>query len=124
MNSFEELLVWQVCRDLKLEIKIKMERLPKFEEYGLRSQILRSSRSVTANIAEGFGRFHYQENVQFCRLSRGSLFETLDHLIEAKDCNYINENEYNDLKQKFDKCLILLNGYIAYLLRKKAESAK
>jgi four helix bundle protein len=55
-------------------------KLPEAEKYNLTNQIIRSSRSVTANIAEGFGRYHFQENIQFCRQARGSLVETLDHL--------------------------------------------
>ncbi|WP_420846905.1 four helix bundle protein [Mucilaginibacter straminoryzae] len=82
-------------------------------------QLIRSSRSITANIAEGFGRFHYQENIQFCRTARGSLRETLDHLICAVDCNYISDTELAQLKLQYEQCLKLLNGYISYLKKAK-----
>jgi len=73
---------------------VKDEIIPDFpsiENFSLTSQIRRSSRSVGNIIAEGFGRFHYKENVQFCRMARGSLNETLDHGIIAKDEGYITE---------------------------------
>jgi four helix bundle protein len=67
------------------------KRLPKEEKYRLSDQIIRASRSVTANIAEGFGRFHHQENIQFCRQARGSLMELIDHLSVTLDENYITK---------------------------------
>ena len=82
-------------------------------------QIVRSSRSVTANIDEGYGRYHFQENIQFCRIARGSLYETLDHLICALDENYISETEFSGYKTKYEDCLKILNGYILYLKKRK-----
>lgn len=78
-------------------------------------QIKRSSRSVGNNIAEGYGRFHFKENIQFCRISRGSLFETLDHGIIALDEGYISEENLNELRVIHNKTLLILNGYIKYL---------
>lgn len=77
--------------------------------------MIRCSRSVTNNIAEGFGRFHYQENAQFCRQSRGSLFELLDHLIIAFEEKYIDEEILLELKSSCLNCIKILNGYIKYL---------
>ena len=58
-------------------------------------QLIRATRSITANIAEGHGRYHFQENIQFCRQARGSLTETLDHLICAQDENPDNTRNIN-----------------------------
>jgi len=89
-------------------------------------QISRSNYSVlrfrAANVAERFGRYHYQENIQFCRQARGSLNETLEHLICAFDEGFITEEEFKNQKAAFDSCLKLLNGYIGYL--KKAVQNK
>lgn len=82
---------------------------------------MRCLRSVTNNIAEGYGRFNYQENIQFCRISRGSLYETIDHLIIAEEESYISATELANWKERINKCLALLNGYINYL--KKAKDA-
>lgn len=89
-NSFEDLEVSKECRKFRKSISILAKTFPIEEKYRLIDQIIRSSRSVTANIAEGDGRFHYQENTQFCRDARGSLKETLDHLICAFDEEYIS----------------------------------
>lgn len=75
MNSFEELEVWKEARQLRINISKVVKHFPAEEKYRLVDQMVRASRSVTANITEGFGRFHFQENIQFCRQSRGSLTE-------------------------------------------------
>lgn len=75
----------------------------------------RAARSATRNIAEGYGRFHYKENIQFCRQSRGSLFELIDDLITSKDEHYITDSEFSEGKIKIERALSILNGYINYL---------
>src|SRR5690606_16383319 len=92
-----------------------IQKFPNSEKFKLTSQIIRSSRSVGNNIAEGFGRFHYQENIRFCRMARGSLNETLDHSIIAFDENYISEELLNEIRTIHDKTQKILNGYIKYL---------
>ena len=119
MNSFQELETWKIARQFRNEIWAVASGFPQEEKFKLADQIIRSSRSITANIAEGFGRFHYQENIQFCRTARGSLNETSDHLICAFDCGYINETQLNALNTLHDNCVKVLNGYIAYLKRAK-----
>lgn len=121
LKSFEELKCWQEAVLLRKSLKSFLEKLPKFEEYRLKDQIIRCLRSVTNNIAEGYGRFNYQENIQFCRISRGSLFEIIDHLLVATEENYIEEKDFSIKKEHINKCLALLNGYINYL--KKAKMA-
>jgi four helix bundle protein len=88
---------------------------PKGEEYQLKDQLLRASRSVPANIAEGYGRVHYQENIQFCRQERGSAYEILDHLICAEDEGFIDQKRVTSLRKKITVCAKLLNGYISIL---------
>ena len=122
MNSFKELEVWKSARELRKSISNLTKNFPKEERYRLGDQIIRSSRSVAANIAERFGRYHYQENIQFCRQAWGSLNETLEHLICAFDEGFITEEEFKNQKAVFDSCLKLLNGYIGYL--KKAVQNK
>ncbi|MBN2702707.1 MAG: four helix bundle protein [Pontiellaceae bacterium] len=121
MNSFEELECYKLARTLRNEVSFFCKTLPREEEFRLKDQIIRSSRSVTANIAEGFGRHHHQENIQFCRTARGSLTETLDHLIVALDERYIDEQKYFDLRALVESVLKVLNGYISYLKRCAAD---
>ncbi len=120
IKSFEELACWKEARQLRIFIQNTI--IPKFpvhEKYELISQIRRSSRSVGNNIAEGFGRFHFQENIQFCRIARDSLNETLDHGIIALDEKYILEDDLNNLRTIHNKTLLILNGYIKYLKNQK-----
>lgn len=115
-NHYYELPVYKLCRAFRKKISaIAKKYFPKAEEYHLKAQLLDSSRSVTANIAEGFGRFHYQENIQFCRQSRGSLTETLEHMITAYDEKYITKDLLGEINKEYKNCLKELNGYIKYL---------
>ncbi|MFA5403454.1 MAG: four helix bundle protein [Ignavibacteria bacterium] len=117
--NFEDLDVWKEGRLLRLEIDKILKKLPVDEKYCLKSQMIRASRSITNNIAEGYGRFHYQENIQFCRQSRGSAYEIMDDLIICMDNNYINNEEYKELRNKCNSVIKLLNGYINFLKKQK-----
>ena len=117
MNSFEELECYRLARELRQEVARFCKTLPQEEKYRLKDQIIRSSRSVSANISEGYGRHHHQENIQFCRIARGSLTETLDHLIVANDEDYLSNEEFGPLRSLFENTHKVLNGYIAYLKR-------
>ncbi|MBN2764809.1 MAG: four helix bundle protein [Paludibacteraceae bacterium] len=118
-TNFENLEVWKECRILRRSISQLVKTFPSEEKFRLVDQLVRSSRSTTANIAEGHGRYHFQENIQFCRHTRGSLEEVLDHLICALDEEYITVSQLNDYRVQIEKCLKLLNGYIAYLQKQK-----
>ena len=117
MNTFEELECYKLARQLRKEVSRFCKSLPSEERYRLKDQIVRSARSVTANIAEGYGRHHHQENIQFCRTARGSLTETLDHLIVAHDEQYLEAIEYASLRDLLEEAWKVLNGYISYLKR-------
>ena len=122
ITSFEDLECWQASRRLRIFIAKKVgPTLPKEERYGLASQILRSARSVTANIAEGYGRFHYLDNAKFCSNARGSCFETLDHLITANDEELISKELLSEGRDLVNEAAKILNGYINYLRRKAAS---
>jgi four helix bundle protein len=120
MSGLEELEVWKRTRELRKKISLITKSFPAEEKYRLTDQILRSSRSCTANIAEGYGRFHFQESIQYCRQARGSLFETLEHILCAFDENYIDEKIMNEVRMEISECLKMLNGYIQYLRNQKA----
>ena len=122
MKSFEELETWKEAGAFRINLSKLVRTFPESEKHRLIDQIIRASRSVTANIAEGFGRFHFQENIQFCRTARGSLFEIKDHLICSLDENYITKANYLGLEEQFAYCLKLLNGYIAFLKKQKLNN--
>lgn len=92
---------------------------PADERYRLSDQLIRASRSISANIAEGYGRYHFQENIQFCRQARGSLTECLDHLICACDEKYITDEQLQEQRTHYHHVIKLLNGYISYLKDRK-----
>jgi four helix bundle protein len=123
-ETFEELEVWKLSRQLKKEIRILVKKFPLDEKYRLTDQIIRSSRSNGSNIAEGFGRYHFKDNSKFGRIARGSLFETLNHLIDAFDEEYITDEELKYYREKVLHCIKVLNGYIAYLERKSNQITK
>jgi four helix bundle protein len=92
---------------------------PAEKKFRLADQMIRASRSSTANIAEGHGRFHYQENIQFCRQSRGSLFELIDHVLVAEECEYIDKEQKEKLIEHIVSAIRLVNGYVKYLKMRK-----
>jgi len=118
-ESFEDLECWKACTKLRRFISELVKTYPKEEKFALVDDMKRAARSTTHNLAEGFGRFHYQENIQFCRISRGSLYELIDQLITSKDDNYITCEQYEKGRSLISKALPLLNGYIKYLFRAK-----
>lgn len=121
-ENFEHLQCWQECNKLKQFIKDEiLGELPKAERFELYSQMLRASRSTTANIAEGWGRYHYKESVKFLLNARGSVAEILDHALEARSWGYISEENLERIRSQTDTCTRLLNGYIRYL-RKQDSS--
>ena len=114
-QSFTELEVWKKARVLKNELNKLTVKFPLEEKFRLTDQLIRSSRSITANISEGHGRFTYKDQLHFCIQARGPLSETHNHLIDALDCGYISENQLDYYKNMVDETGRLLNGYITFL---------
>jgi len=120
MAGLQRLEVWKRAKDFALRIyREVLPLLPPEEKWNLSSQLRRSSSSIPANIAEGYGRFYYQENVRFCYNARGSLEETLSHLVFSFEANYIPDTLFKELSIEGDEIDRMLNGYIAYLKRSK-----
>ncbi len=122
LRSFEDLECWKACTEVRRFITELVKKYPKEEKFALVDDMKRAARSCTHNIAEGFGRFHYQENIQFCRISRGSLYELIDQLITSKDDGYITSEEYDQGRALITKALPILNGYIGYLTSQKTNN--
>ncbi len=121
--SFEDLEVYKLARQLSKKVSQLIRELPKEEEYNLKGQMRRAKLSMTNNIAEGFGRFHFQENMQFCRESRGSICELIDDFNECHDNGYIDQTYRDDLKNEAYHLIKVLNGYIASIKRQKAKAS-
>lgn len=123
VQTFEDLDVWKVCRDLRMRMADLARSLPKTEQFRLGDQLVRASRSVTANLAEGYGRFHYTEDIQFARQARGSLYEVLDHLTVARDEKFVTEETFKAAREDLLRAVSILNGFIRYLSKAKASSS-
>ena len=119
IHSFEDLEVYKLSREFSRNVGQLIRILPQEEEYNLKSQIRRAKLSVTNNIAEGFGRYHYQENIQFCRQARGSVCELIDDFNECFDNGYIDQDYRDQLKNDAYHLIKVLNGYIAAIKRQK-----
>lgn len=115
IDTFETLECYQVARRLRKELSGLCKTLPEKEERRLKDQIIRSSRSITSNIAEGYGRLHAQENLQFCSKARSSLTETLDHLNIALDEEYLPQFEYIRIRKIIENTLKNLDDHIGYI---------
>src|SRR5436309_1976476 len=118
-RGFQTLEVWKQTRIFRTQIGEDCKAFPKEEKYLLTSQLSDSSRSVTANTAEGYGRFNYQETIQFFRQSTGSPNESLDHLTCALDEGYISRQTLKDRESQYEKVFKLINGYISFLQKSK-----
>jgi len=118
-RSFEDLELYKAAREFRKAIYAMIKKLPDSEKFNLISQMRRAATSLTNNIAEGNGRYHYQESIQFCRQARGSLAELIDDLNICIDEKCFPEKEMNELKLKAHEINKILNGYIAYLKKRK-----
>ena len=122
-QTFEDLKAWQACRDLRRFVaRTLVPPLPKSEQFRLVDQLLRASRSTTANLAEGYGRYHFLEKVKFCSQARGSCYEVLDHAITARDEGIIEESHLQNTRDLTESAIRLINGYMRYLRKEKQTS--
>jgi len=120
VKSLETLEVWKKAKEFTLRIyRDVLPLLPSEEKWNLNQQLRRASGSVPANIAEGYGRFYYQEIIRYCYIARGSLEETLSHLVLCGELKYIPKTLFESLEQDGEKLTQLINGYIGYLKRSK-----
>ena len=114
-QTFEDLEVYQVAREFRKAMYRVAKRLPQEEKFGLTNQIRRAAVSLTNNIAEGHGRFHFLEQIKFMLQSRGSLEELLDDLNVCEDEAYLPIWEIESLRQQGWRVHKLINGYVRFL---------
>lgn len=123
ISGLEKLDVWCKSRDFAVRVnRDVLPLLPIDEKWSLTQQLRRSSQSIPANIAEGHGRFYYQENVRFCYIARGSLEETLSHLVYANEVGYLPDALYTGFAADGEILNRLINGYIGFLKKSKQGS--
>lgn len=112
--NYNELDVWKKTRELVKEVYLVSRGFPNEEIYGLTNQLRRCAVSVPSNIAEGCGRQHKNDSIQFFTISRGSIFELETQLYLCFDLEYIDINIFENLMSKMNDCKKLINGFIRY----------
>jgi len=121
VQGLEQLKTWKQAKEFALSVfRQAIPLLPTEEKWNLNQQMRRAAQSIPANIAEGYGRYYYQENIRFCYLGRGSLEETLSHLVLAYELDYLPKELYERLIAEGDALTRLINGYISYLKRTRS----
>ena len=118
-STFEDLEVYQRAREFRKAMYRVAGRLPDIEKFGLAGQIRRAAVSLTNNIAEGHGRFHFLDQIKFTLQSRGSLEELIDDLNVCEDEQYLPGDEIGALKEQGWRVRQLIDGYIRYLRAQK-----
>lgn len=124
MKRFEDLETYKRSVVLRKEVFELVKTFPPEEKYRLADQLIRSTRKCAANISEGHGRFHWQENMQFHRIARGSLCESQDHLNVAQECGYIDLEVRDGLKSDIQITIKMINGYIKFLENQKKDNGR
>ena len=122
-RTFDDLEVYKKARQFRRSMYGVTRKLPDFEKYELSSQIRRASVSLTNNIAEGHGRYHYLEQLKFLFQARGSLQELIDDLNVCEDEQYLSKSEVVDLKDQAKEVQRLISGYARYLRDRKFGSS-
>lgn len=124
IKDFTDLVAWKLARELRSTVYRLSTQFPPEEKHVLTAQIRRAVISVTANIAEGYGRYSYQENSQFCRHSRGSAYEVRDHLTTALDRGYIPQAAWNEAELLARRVIRVVNGYIRSTQKLRKENSE
>lgn len=118
-GGLETLKAWKVARTFRNTIYNLVNSFSEEEKYLLKYQLLRSSRAVGNAIAKGYGCHKMEDMIRYCRMARGYLLETLDHLYIALDEKYISSQTFHLVELEYEHLLKLLNGYIGYLKKKE-----
>jgi four helix bundle protein len=113
--SLDDFELYNIARDFRKQMYTLIEKLPWHERHSLGIQMRRAVISVTNNIAEGHGRWHYQESIQFCRIARGSVEEVIDDLNICPDQSYGEAGQNEKLKAQAYALIAKINGYISFL---------
>jgi four helix bundle protein len=119
IQNFYDLPAWQASRKLVLNIYKITIKFPKEEQYGLSSQIRRAALSVSANIAEGFGRFHFKDKIRFYLQARGSLLEVQSYIFLSQDLSYIDKEmarmifkQCNDMQRQINSIIKINKNFL------------
>jgi four helix bundle protein len=122
LKGLESLKIWQKSMDYAVDVcQNILPSLPSEEKWALNSQLRRSAQSIPANIAEGYGRYSFQDSIRFFYIARGSILETKTHLMLAYRLDYIDQELHHQYQYRLDELGKMLNGYISHLRRQKSN---
>lgn len=121
-RSFKDMPAWQQAMEIAERVHCLTEPLPKKEDYGLTSQIRRSALSISANIAEAFGRKHLLDKVNFYYHARGSLTETQSHIEYSRRVGYIHSNDADSIDAALSELYMEINKIVLTLKDKASLS--
>tara|TARA_B100001971_G_C18093782_1_gene484967 strand:+ start:281 stop:667 length:387 start_codon:yes stop_codon:yes gene_type:complete len=110
--KLEELKVYQLAMNIGERIWMIVSKWDYFAKDTVGKQLVKSVDSIAANLSEGYGRFHYKENKQFCYYSRGSLYETKTWLKKSHDRGLIIDDDFQSLEKDIEAIAYKLNNYI------------
>jgi four helix bundle protein len=114
-KDFQEVVAWQLARDLKLRVDLFLERPNVKRKYSLVNQLYDAARSGPSNIAEGFGKFGNKEFARYARIAKASEVEVLNHLIDLRDQRLITEQEFLLSEHMVRRALKAAVGLIRHL---------
>ena len=112
VKTHRDLLIWQKSMDLVTDVYSAVEDFPDYEKFGITSQIRRSSVSIPANIAEGFGRNSQKDFKRFLQISMGSLFELQTELEVSKNLSYLSQQHFDNLYEDTREVERMLSSFI------------
>ncbi len=122
-TGLQNLNVWVRAKEFAVFVyKEILPILPEEEKYGLNQQIRRAAVSISSNIAEGYGRFNFQDNIRFCYIARGSLSETISMIDLSGELGFIPAKTLKESLKLSDDLAKMLHGYISFLKKTKTES--
>lgn len=122
-HTLEDLEVYRLSETFSDEIWFLVSEWDNFAKDTIGKQIVRSADSISANIAEGYGRYHYKENRNFCFFSRGSILETKGWLKKARNRNLITEDRFIVLFEKLQTVHLKLNAYLKFIGKSQVQKA-
>lgn len=120
-KGYKDLECYIKARELRIYVSTLTKKFPSHEKYLLTAQIIDCSRSVSRNIAEGYGRYTFTDTRNFFIIARGSVTETMEQLTTAYDESHITEKELKEGEDRCETVFKLINGYIAYLDKSKKQ---
>jgi four helix bundle protein len=121
-QGLETLIIWQKSLDFAVDVcQNVLPLFPPEEKWALSSQLRRAVYSISANIAEGYGRYNFQESIHFCYIARGSMAETKTFLVLSERFGYIDETLHQTYQSRLIELGKMLHGYINHLRKQKDQ---